>query len=288
MVSILPKQIIYIFAKPYIAGIKLQDALNSVKELNAKGIMATVDVLGEAISSKDEAIAAKNEFLDVLDGIDSQKLDANISIKPTQMGLMIDEDFCFEIVSEIVERAKKYNNFVRIDMEDTPTTDAIFRLYSKLKAKYDNVGVVVQAYLKRTIDDVVKLDKEGGHYRLCKGIYVEPENLAYKERQKVRDNYLALLEQIFEDGNYVGIATHDEYLIEGAYKLIDKYKKNKTDYEFQMLFGVREHLRDEIVSNGHRMRVYVPFGEHWYKYSVRRLQENPMLAWYITKSIFTS
>ncbi|MGE5681142.1 MAG: proline dehydrogenase family protein [Bacillota bacterium] len=287
VVEVLPKPIVKIFAQKYIAGDYLEDAVNVTKELNAKGIYTTIDVLGEAIQTKDEAIQAKNECLEVLEAIKKNNLMANLSIKPTQLGLVIDKDFGLKQISAIVEKAKEYNNFVRLDMEDSSVTDATFDLLKCLREKYDNVGVVVQAYLKRTLNDVISLNKIGTNYRLCKGIYIEPEEIAYKERQKIRDNYLALLKQMFQDGNYVGIATHDEYLVEGAYRLIKEMNIPKGRYEFQMLYGVRESLRDKINADGHKIRIYVPFGQQWYKYSIRRLKENPNMAWDITKSIFT-
>ena len=201
------------------------------------------------------------------------------------MGLAIDEKFCFDQLVEILDLAKSYNNFVRIDMEDSPFTDATITLFNNLRKKYENVGIVVQAYLKRTLDDVKKLNKSGTNYRLCKGIYVESPEIAYRDFQKVRDNYLAVLRQMIEDGNYVGIATHDDYLVKNAYQIINEKNLSKDKYEFQMLYGVKENLRDRINSDGHKLRIYVPFGVHWYKYSIRRLQENPQVAWYITKSI---
>lgn len=286
-VKILPKSIVFLFAKQYIAGVKLENAVRVTKELNKKGISTTIDVLGESVHLKEEAIAAKKEGIRVLEAIEEFKLDSNLSIKPTQLGMLIDEELNYRLVKELVIKAKEFNNFVRIDMEDSAVTDKTFRLYNRIKQDYDNVGIVVQAYLKRTLEDVKELNKGESHYRLCKGIYVEPAEIAYKEKQEVRDNYLKILDQMFEDKKYVGIATHDEYLVEGAYNLIKKRNLNKSDYEFQMLYGVREYLRDQINNAGHKIRVYVPFGEHWYAYSVRRLQENPALAWYITKSLFT-
>lgn len=286
-VKVLPKPVVHVFAKKYIAGEKLEDAVRVTKELNDKGIFATIDVLGEAVTSKKESEEAKKECLAVLDAIDKNKLDANLSLKPTQLGLMLDSSFCYDQVSEILERAKQYNNFVRIDMEDSPTTTLTFELHNKLKEKYSNVGVVVQSYLRRTYDDVVHQNAMGTHYRLCKGIYVEPEEIAFKERQQVRDNYLKVLEVMLKNGNYVGIATHDDYLVKGAYKLIEQLNIPKNKFEFQMLYGVKEELRDKINADGYKVRIYVPFGEHWYKYSIRRLQENPQVAWYITKSIFS-
>lgn len=286
-VKLLPKPVVFIFAKRYIAGVKLEDAVKAVKELNTKGIVATMDVLGEAVSTKKECEEAKKECLEVLDTIEKNKLNANLSLKPTQLGLGIDENFCYDLICEILERAKGYNNFVRIDMEDSPFTDVTIKLFNRVREKYNNVGIVVQAYLKRTLNDVKELDKSGTNYRLCKGIYVEPAEIAYKEYQKVRDNYLDILRQMLDDGNYVGIATHDDYLVENSYKILKEKNIPKDKYEFQMLYGVKEGLRDRIHANGHKLRVYVPFGEHWYKYSIRRLQENPNMAWYITKSIFS-
>lgn len=286
-VKLLPKAVVFIFAKKYIAGVKMEDAVRVTKELNEKGIVATIDVLGEAVNSKNEAELAKKECIQVLTEIDRHKLNANLSLKPTQLGLMIDKDFCFSQVSEILEKAKSYNNFVRIDMEDSSTTDATFELLNTLRKNYSNVGIVVQSYLRRTYDDVVRQNKLGTHYRLCKGIYVEAEEIAYKSRKEVRDNFMKVLEKMFDDGNYVGIATHDDYLVKASYELIKRKNISKDKFEFQMLYGVKESLRDKINSDGYKIRIYVPFGEHWYKYSIRRLQENPQLAWYITKSVFS-
>jgi proline dehydrogenase len=286
VVKIMPRRVVRIFAGRYIAGEMLQDAVRCVKELNAKGIFATIDLLGEAVKSKDEALKAKAECLEVLDTIKKFGLKSNLSIKPTQFGCQLDSEFGYKNVEEIVARAKEYDNFVRIDMEDATTTTTTFELLKRLRENFDNVGVVVQAYLKRTLDDVKSLN---GHtnYRLCKGIYVEPEEIAYKERQKIRDNYIDLLRTMFFKGNYVGIATHDDDLVEKAKDMISEYNVLPEKYEFQMLLGVKEKLRDQNVKEGFKVRVYVPFGEHWYEYSIRRLSENPRLAWYIAKSIFS-
>jgi proline dehydrogenase len=286
-VKLLPRSVVHIFAKKYIAGETLEDAVRVVKELNEKGIVATMDVLGESVNTKRESEQAMKECFMVLDAINEHKLDSNLSLKPTQLGLIIDKQFCYEQISAILEKAKGYNNFVRIDMEDSSTTDATLELYSKLKKKYSNVGIVVQCYLKRSYSDVEEQNKLGTNYRLCKGIYVEPAEIAFKERQQVRNNFLNILEKMLDDGNYVGIATHDDYLVKGAYEMIKRKNISKNKYEFQMLYGVKEDLRDKINADGHKIRIYVPFGEHWHKYSIRRLQENPKLAWYITKSIFS-
>ncbi len=286
-VKLFPKSVVHIFAKRYIAGEKLEDAVRVVKELNAKGIVATIDVLGEAVTNKIESEIAKNECLQVLDAIKKNNLDANLSLKPTQLGLVIDKEFCSNQVVEILERAKSYNNFVRLDMEDSSTTDDIIELYRKVKAKYNNVGIVVQSYLRRTLSDVSSAQMNGTNYRLCKGIYVEPEEIAFKKRQEIRDNFIEILDYMLNNGNYVGIATHDNYLIEKSYEMIKNKNLSKDKYEFQMLYGVQEKLRDRINKDGHKIRIYVPFGEHWYKYSIRRLQENPNMAWHIMKSIFS-
>ncbi len=286
-VQLMPKPVVKFFAQKYIAGESLDDAIRVTKDLNRKGIYTTIDVLGEAIQNKTEALEAKTECLKVLDAIKIHDLKANLSVKPTQLGLGIDKNFAYETIGELVEKAKSINNFVRIDMEDSPYTDITFEVFKRLRENYDNVGVVVQAYLRRTLNDVIELDKINTNYRLCKGIYVEPEEIAYKERQEVRDNYLAILKQMFEDKVYVGIATHDEYLVEGAYKLIKEMNIPKDKYEFQMLYGVRESLRDAINADGHKIRIYVPYGEHWYKYSIRRFKENPQMAGYVAKSIFS-
>jgi proline dehydrogenase len=286
-VKLLPKPVVYIFAKKYIAGTKLEDAVRVVKELNAKGILATMDVLGEAISTKKEAEEAKKECLEVLEAINKNQLNANISIKPTQLGLVIDPEFFYTQICEILDKANEYNNFVRIDMEDSSVTTKTIEMFNRIREKYNNVGIVVQAYLFRTYDDIVKLNKNGTNYRLCKGIYVEPAEIAYKGKQEVRDNYLKILDKMLDDGNYVGIATHDGILLKEVFTKINNKKIDKSKFEFQMLYGVTEHLRDKINNDGYKIRIYVPFGEQWYAYSIRRLQENPNMAWYITKSIFS-
>ncbi|MGQ9643355.1 MAG: proline dehydrogenase family protein [Ignavibacterium sp.] len=287
IVQMMPKNIVGFFSRKYIAGESLEDGINVVKQLNSKGIYATMDVLGEAVKNKEESLDAKNKAMEVLDAIEKHKLMANLSIKPTQMGLLIDEDFAYQQILELVKRAHEINNFVRIDMEDSSTTDMTINLYKKIFQQYKNLGVVIQAYLKRSFDDVVVLNKLGTNYRLCKGIYVEPASIAIKDKQAIRENYLKILRQMFIDGNYVGIATHDKYLIDEAYRMIKEMNIPKDKFEFQMLLGVREDLRDKINSDGFKIRVYVPFGKDWYAYSVRRLKENPSIARHIVKSFLT-
>jgi proline dehydrogenase len=283
----IPKAIVGQVAKRYIAGVALSDGVRLVKELNSKTILATMDLLGEDVKNAAEIEEVKRGILSILHSIKENGLVSNVSIKPTQLGLKIDKSLAYQNIKTIVEDAKSAGNFVRIDMEDATTTDDTLAIYRRLTSDgLSNTGVVIQAYLRRSEDDVRALVKSGANIRLCKGIYNESPVLAFKERQEIRNNYLKLLQIILESGCYVGIATHDDYLIDGAYALIEKLGLKKEQYEFQMLLGVREKRRDQIVNDGHRLRVYVPFGEQWYAYSTRRLQENPQMAWYITKAIF--
>jgi len=283
----MPENIVWLVSKKYIAGKTLQSAVDTVKQLNSKGILATLDVLGESVHNKEEAIEAKNKALEVLDAIVKYKLNANLSIKPTQMGLAIDKELAYQNIIELVKKAAAINNFVRIDMEDSPYTDATLDLYKRIFSEIKNVGVVLQAYLKRTSNDTIVLNKIGTNYRLCKGIYIEPATIAYKDKQAIRDNFMKCLELMLKNGNYVGIATHDKYLIDKSYELIKDLNIPKDKFEFQMLLGVREDLREKINNDGYKIRIYVPFGEDWYKYSIRRLQENPQLAGHIAKEFFT-
>jgi proline dehydrogenase len=223
----------------------------------------------------------------VFDAIVEHNLKANLSIKPTQLGLSFDEQFACEQIQKLVKRASEIGNFVRIDMEDSPYTDATINIYKTIFENYGDVGIVLQAYLKRSYNDTVILNKIGTNYRICKGIYIEPASRAYKDKQVIRDNFLKMLESMFKNGNYVGIATHDEYLIDNAYRMIKEFNIPNDKFEFQMLLGVREDLRNTINNNGYKIRIYVPFGEDWYAYSIRRLQENPQIAGYILHNIFS-
>ena len=286
VMPVFPKKLIRVFANRYIAGDKLSEAIEKVTSLNSKNILATMDVLGESIKDKNEAVQSKDESIEVLNEINKTGVNSNLSVKLTMLGLNIDFNLCLSLVTEILECAKSYNNFVRIDMEDSPVTEATIKIFEAVRKKFDNVGLVLQAYMRRSEKDVLRLTEEKANFRLCKGIYIEPESIAYKGKQEVRDNYLKLLRLMFEKKAYVGIATHDDYLIEGAKKIISEFGLSKDKYEFQMLLGVRENLRDKIVSSGEKMRIYVPFGERWYQYSIRRFKENPNVAGQVLKSIF--
>jgi len=286
-IPFIPKPIVGYFSKPYIAGSKLEDALSKVRELNAKGMMATMDLLGEESKDKAEAEEAVREYKNILKAIDEQKLDSNISIKPTQFGMLIDTEFCYKNIEQLVLEAKKYNNFVRIDMEDRHVTSDTLDIYYRLKEKYEGyVGVVIQAYLRRTSDDVNKLAENKANVRLCKGIYVEPRKDAYKDMDIINDSYRFNLKKLLSAKCYTGIATHDEKLVWHALSVIEELGLKKNEYEFQMLLGVDEELRQIIVDSGQRLRVYIPFGKNWYAYSTRRLKENPKMAGYVFKSIF--
>lgn len=275
----IPGPIVGFFAKGYIAGEELSDAVQLGRQLNEQGMVLTIDILGEFIKTKDEAIPFKNHCLDILETIHREKLDANLSLKPTQMGLLLDEDFAFDNIREIVIKAAELDNFVRIDMEDIECTDKTLEFYRRLRDEFPkNVGVVVQAYLRRTPQDIEDLSDKPMHYRLCKGIYNEPRTAAWKDMAIINRSFVECLDKMFKHGAYVGIATHDEKLVFEALRLIEKYGLNKDQYEFQMLLGVDPELRQIILDGGHRLRVYLPYGKSWMPYSRRRLKENPNIA----------
>ena len=282
---LMPKALVWRVARRYVAGPTLADAVATVKRLNGEGAMATVDVLGEEVSERSLAARAADDYLEVLRAIAAEKLDANVSIKPTMFGLKIDEAFCAGQLETLVSAAHRQGTFVRIDMEDRTTTDATLRMYRRLHERYGNVGVVLQAYMRRTLRDVEELPSSGANVRICKGIYVEPREVAWKGFETVRANYVAALDKLLSRGVYVGIATHDEYLVEAAAALLDRHRVPRERYEFQMLLGVEDELRRILIAAGHRLRVYVPFGGDWYLYSLRRLRENPAIAGHVTRAV---
>jgi proline dehydrogenase len=292
MLPYMPKKLVWIFSKKYIAGETIDDAVRVSKELNAQGIKVTIDLLGEFITNLGQAEENRLAYLEIIDRIQSEKIDGNYSLKPTSFGLLLDKEVCYRNIRQIVEKATGYGNFIRVDMEDSPCTDREIELFRKLKKEFPgNVGLVVQAYLKRTLDDLKNLMDIHSpeiplNYRLCKGIYVEPEAIAYKKYEQINEHYLEDLEFMLSHGVYAGIATHDKPLVEGGYRLIEKYDVPHNMYEFQMLYGVTPDLRKSIVMKGHAMRVYVPFGKDWFGYSTRRLKENPKMAAHIIKALF--
>jgi proline dehydrogenase len=273
-----PKPLVQRLSSRYIAGAELEDALRVVRELNAAGKAATIDVLGEEISSGDEARAIAGQYHDVLAELDNAGLDAGVSVKLTGLGLELDYELCRDNLESVVRDAAARGRFVRIDMEDSSTTERTLELYRLLREEgHTNTGVVLQAYMRRTLDDIPGLDD----VRLCKGIYVEPHSIAYRDFDEVRANYVRALEALVAQGAYIGIATHDEYLLQEAERIVRDAGLAKDRYEFQMLLGVRPERGDALVAAGHPLRIYVPFGTHWYEYSLRRLQENPKIAGYV-------
>lgn len=288
LLPIVPKPIVKVVASRYIAGAAIEDAVRVVRGLNNNNTKATIDVLGEFVESREQSLEETEMSLLTLDAIRQHNLRSGLSIKPTSLGLGIDEEFCYKNVHRVIERAQEYGRFVRIDMENSPYTTKTLNLYRRLRADgLDNTGVVIQAYMRRSEEDIRSLIALNASVRLCKGIYIESEDIAFKGREEVQNNYKKLLVQLFDNGLYVGIATHDDVLINFAREYIAKHGIAKDRYEFQMLLGVRDEKRSELVREGHALRVYVPYGRDWYGYSVRRLKENPQMAGHVLKAIFT-
>jgi proline dehydrogenase len=275
-----PKRVVQRVSARYIAGASLEDARGVVAALNAHGKLATVDVLGEEVADESEAEAIAAEYVAALDVFERYDLDANVSIKPTGLGLKLGYDLCKRNVEAVIAAAEPTNRFVRIDMEDSSTTDETLRLFRELRDEgHGRVGPVLQASLKRTVADAATL--AGASVRLCKGIYVEPESMQFQDDQAVRASFVRTLETLLDGGCYAAIATHDQWLVDQSLRLLRERDLPQDRYEFQMLLGVRPELGDRIVADGHRLRIYVPYGRQWYEYSLRRLQENPKIAGYV-------
>jgi len=283
-----PKTIVGAVSRRYIAGESLQDAVDQIKLLNNHGYSTTTDLLGEYISRLDEAAGNRTQIEQIFSAISSNSLNSTVSVKLSQMGLLIDPEACYTNVRSLVERASDQGNKLTIDMEDSSTVDRTLDIYFRLRSEgFHNVGMVSQAYLRRGGADLTRLiSNGGGEVRLCKGIYMEPESIAFQGREEVRENFMALFEQLIQGGGFIGIATHDDVLLERTSDIIQKKGISSERFEYQMLLGVREDLRDRIRQQGYPLRVYVPFGEHWHPYSVRRLRENPALAGYVFKAMF--
>src|SRR5579862_1673638 len=283
MLPAVPKPVVQLFSSRYIAGSTIDDAVATVRVRNAEGKLATIDVLGEEITRESEARAIAQAYCDVFSVIEREQLDSNVSVKLTGLGLDLSHALCRENLERVVTEAARYGNFVRIDMEDSSTTSETLALYRELRAAgFDNVGVVLQAYLRRTLDDVAALADLKPNVRLCKGIYVEPPSIAFTDYDAVRANYVRALDALLDSDAYVGVATHDEWLIGEALKRVESL--DVLDYEFQTLLGVRERRARELGAAGDRPRVYVPAGEHWYQDTLRRLQENPAMAGTIARA----
>lgn len=285
---LVPKSIIQLVARRYIAGPTLEDAVRTTQTLMSRGASSTIDVLGEFVQSRERAADETAMSVAVVDGIKSHDLNSYLSVKLTSMGLDIDHNFAYQNITDVVRQAAELGVFVRMDMENTPYTDITLDFYRRLRADgFSNIGVVVQAYLKRTESDIRSLLEFQPSVRLCKGIYVESADVAFKDADDIRTNYKKLLRLLVDGGAKPHIATHDEELIVDAEQLIKQKRLQREQYEFQMLMGVREDRRDVLIRNGHDVRIYVPFGHDWYGYSTRRLKENPQVAGYVAKAILT-
>ncbi len=287
-VPVIPRPLVKKISSRYIAGDTLDEAVETVRDLNREGCVATIDLLGESTETKADAAAKLRDYKKLVDTIDEHGLTSGISIKLTGLGLTLNEELCRANVEEIVEYAGARGRFVRVDMEDSPHTEATLGIVHDTYRRHGNTGAVLQAYMRRSLGDVQNIIEAGFSVRLCKGIYDEPRAVAYKDFDTVRQNYILLLDELLKGGVYVGIATHDEYLIWHALRLIHQLEVPRDRYEFQMLLGVDEELRSILVNAGHKLRVYVPYGEDWYEYSTRRLKENPKIAGYVAKDVIGS
>jgi proline dehydrogenase len=281
---LVPRALVKRVASRYVAGETLDDALATVRALAAEGAMATLDILGESVTREEQTEAMRDQYLRVLDAIAASGLPANVSVKATAVGLAIDPALALRNCTDICARAAAHGFFLRLDMEDSPYTESTLRLALELKAKFPAVGVAIQAYLKRTLKDLDRLVAARMNVRICKGIYVEPRAIAWKDRAAVIDSFSALVEKHLSSGCYACIATHDEVCVQRALDTIDRLKLGPDRYEFQMLLGVDPVLRRSLLDAGHRLRVYVPFGGDWYAYSTRRLKENPSIARHVIRA----
>ncbi|HEY6050486.1 MAG TPA: proline dehydrogenase family protein [Thermoanaerobaculia bacterium] len=281
-----PRGLVRVFSARYVAGEKLADALAVVRRLNSEGCMATLDVLGEDVTRFEETEHTVEEYRRALDTLAREGVDSNISVKLTALGLKIDPVECRRQFARILDAAERHGTFVRIDMEDSSVTEETIRIYYEARGRTEKVGLVLQAYLRRSAADAARAADASANVRVCKGIYVEPPEIAYQDRDEIRASYSAMVDALLESGCYVGIATHDEVLVDRALATITRLKLPREAYEFQMLLGVTPALRRRLVSAGHRLRVYVPYGSSWYGYSMRRLKENPAIAGHIVKNLF--
>ena len=284
---LMPKFVIGRVASVYVAGDKLEDGLNLAKKLNSKGFTATLDLLGEEVSNRKETNKIREAYCDLLDGIANYGIDCNISLKLTALGLKFDEELCWDNLSVVLDKAREYNNFVRMDMEDSTVTDATIRMCKKGKKYYSKCGTVLQAYMHRTSDDIDNLNTHNANIRLCKGAYKESSEIAYQDYQEIRNNYMINAEKIMDAGIFIGLATHDEWIIHKLENLIIKKKYKKTKYEFQALSGVPiDSTLERLINSGHKVRYYIPYGPEWYAYSMRRMKENPDIWKHTLKAFF--
>lgn len=282
---LVPRRIVRGIASRYVAGETLGEALDTVRALNLEGCSATLDVLGEDVARVEESLATVSDYVDALDEIAARRLDCNISVKLTALGLKVDPGHCRSAFGRIVDAARRHGNFVRIDMEDSSVTEETIRIFEEARARYERVGLVLQAHLKRSLDDAMRAAASRANVRVCKGIYVEPPGIALQDPDEIRDSFSEMVNRLLEAGSYVGIATHDPILVERARATVARLSLTPEAYEFQMLLGVAGGLRQRLVADGHRLRVYVPYGRAWAAYSMRRLKENPAIAGHVLRGI---
>ena len=287
-VPVLPKWFVELFSKSYVAGYNSKEVLSIVKDLNHKGFSTTIDILGEHVSDSDFAEKITKKYCDLYEKIYQDSIDSNISIKPSHIGLDISEELVLNNFQKILKIAKKNSNFLRIDMESSRSTDSTFNIYKQLKSTYLETGVVLQAYLKRSLKDIESLGSHNFNARICKGIYQENSKIAIKDPKKIRANFLKMAKLMSEKKSYACYATHDQHLIDSLLDMIKKHNIDSSTFEFQVLYGVPMNGRlEEFLSLGYKVRIYVPFGPDWYDYSLRRLKENPNIAGYVLKNLFS-
>ena len=292
ILPLMPRQLVWLFSKQYIAGETIDDAVQAARTLKEQNCMSTIDLLGEFITDLDQARKNKEAYLRLISAAKTGGIDGNYSLKPTFFGLLLDKKTAFAHVREIVETAANLNHFVRIDMEDSACTDLEIELFRDLHADFPgNVGLVLQAYLRRTLSDIEALSDLNQadiplNLRICKGIYVEPEKIAYQTYEQINENYLKCIDLMLQKKIYPAVATHDKVLVKGVTRLLREYQIPENKYEFQMLYGVTPGLRQAIVNSGHRMRIYIPFGREWFGYCTRRIKENPKIGSMVVKALF--
>ncbi len=273
-------------SRRFVSGETQEQAIQVVKELNRKGFTATLDHLGENVTNTQEAGSSAEEYLVFLDKINQAQVNSNVSCKLTQMGLDLDFDFCLNNVRRIVEKAKEYDNFVRIDMEDSPRTEKTLQVCYALHKEYSNVGAVIQSYLYRSEEDVGKLLENKIRIRLCKGAYKEPKSVAFQKKKEVDGNFVKLMQMMLKSGVYHGIATHDDKMIQATIEFARKENISKDGFEFQLLYGIRRELQEELVKQGYNVRIYTPYGDQWYPYFMRRMAERPANLFFVAKNFF--
>ena len=286
-VSVMPKWFIKLFSKSYIAGHRPKEVIDIVKNLNSQGFSATIDILGEHINSQDKTNSVTKEYIQIYNDIAKNSVDSNISVKPTHIGLDISMDLALENFKILINKASESSNFLRIDMENSKNTDSTFKIYNDLFKIYPKVGVVLQAYLKRSIADIEKLAGPGFNARICKGIYKENKNIAYQDPEDISKNFLAMAKAMLAKNSYACYATHDLQLIDDLVLLTKEMDADPSKFEFQVLYGVpMKGKLKKLLKSGYKVRVYVPYGPDWYDYSIRRIKENPNIAGYVIKNLF--